>query len=458
MSYQIEKFVSSWKNKEGNVNSTEKLLQWIQRLNEETFVNIVNSSVNEDSFWFYNEEKGIIQNRQKTFFTIEGMKEYKTGELLKEQPIIIQPEIGFLGIIAKEINGEINFLMQAKIEPGNINYVQISPTIQATKSNFTGAHGGKRPNYLDYFTNAKNYTIIYDQVQSEQGARFFKKRNRNMLILVDNEVEILDNFAWMTLGQMKELMKIDNLVNMDTRTVISGIPFSLKGERISNSFFKDKALYRSIFEIVPLESLFDVFNIINDSKMFNDTKRVLVPLYELETWNVTNQGVYPSFNADFLVEYFDIEIEGREVRKWQQPLFRADGIATFGLLIKNKGGIKHFLVKLELEIGTFDTVELGPTIHWESTHNHSNDNNVDQLFVKCVEEEKGIIYKVILSEEGGRFYHEQNKNYIIEIEEQELEDLPSGYIWLNFAVLNLMIQNNNLLNIQLRNLLSLLTI
>ena len=45
MSYRIERFVSSWKNKEGNVNSTEKLLHWIKRLNEETFVNIVNSSV-----------------------------------------------------------------------------------------------------------------------------------------------------------------------------------------------------------------------------------------------------------------------------------------------------------------------------------------------------------------------------------------------------------------------------
>ena len=49
------------------------------------------------------------------------------------------------GIICKKINGKLNLLMQAKIEPGNVNCVQISPTIQATKSNFTQVHGGKLP-------------------------------------------------------------------------------------------------------------------------------------------------------------------------------------------------------------------------------------------------------------------------------------------------------------------------
>lgn len=458
MSYKLEKFISSWKNKDGNVNSTEKLLNWIQELNEKTFVNIVNSTIGEDSFWFYNKEDGIIQNRNKSFFTIEGLKEYKNGDLITEHPIIIQSEIGFLGIIAKEIEGEINFLMQAKIEPGNINTVQISPTIQATKSNFMGAHGGARPNYLDYFVDAKKYTIIYDQIQSEQNSRFFKKRNRNMLILVEGDVEVLNNFAWMTLGQIKELMKVDNLVNMDTRTVIAGIPFSLKNEEFDSSYFEDQGLYNSMFASVAIDSIPLVFNMVNDFKMFTDKVIERVPLYELNTWNVTDEGIFPTFDSDFVVEYYDIEIEGREVRKWQQPLFKADGIATFALLMKNIENVKHFLVKLEQESGVFDTVEIGPTIQWESTHSHENDNKVDCLFLDYVKNGKGIISDVVLSEEGGRFYHEQNKNYIIELEADCLEVLPQGYMWVNFATLNFMIQSNNMLNIQLRNLLSLLTI
>ena len=49
------------------------------------------------------------------------------------------------------IDGRLYFLMQAKVEPGNVNKYQISPTIQATKSNFTRAHGGKTPLFFDYF-------------------------------------------------------------------------------------------------------------------------------------------------------------------------------------------------------------------------------------------------------------------------------------------------------------------
>jgi oxidase EvaA len=45
------------------------------------------------------------------------------------QPIINQPEVGYLGFIVKKINGVMHFLIQAKIEPGNVNCVQLSPTI-----------------------------------------------------------------------------------------------------------------------------------------------------------------------------------------------------------------------------------------------------------------------------------------------------------------------------------------
>ena len=75
--------------------------------------------------------------------------------------------------------------MQAKIEPGNLNYVQLSPTIQATKSNYTQVHKGKESLYLEYFRDRTNLVLI-DQLQSEQGGRFFKKRNRNILILNSN--------------------------------------------------------------------------------------------------------------------------------------------------------------------------------------------------------------------------------------------------------------------------------
>ena len=65
---------------------------------------------------------------------------------------------------------------------------------------------------------------------------------------------------------------------------------------------------------------------------------------------------------------------------------------------------------------------------------------------------------VMLSEEGGRFYHEQNRNVIMEVDKEKLGELPEGYFWVSYSSLNYLVQVNNCLNIQLRNLLSLLEV
>ena len=129
-----EKILSSWCCRNGNVNKTKDLITWVQKLNERTYVNIVEKSIYQDNFWFYDDYNGEILNRKRSFFSIKGMRRFDNENFISEQPVIIQPEIGYLGIICKEIDGMINFLMQAKIEPGNINCVQISPTIHPLPS------------------------------------------------------------------------------------------------------------------------------------------------------------------------------------------------------------------------------------------------------------------------------------------------------------------------------------
>lgn len=455
--------IKSWACIEGNVNRTDDILEWIKELNNTIEVNIEECSINDSSFWFYDDYNGEILNRKRSFFSIKGMRRFEDGEFTGEQPIIIQPEIGYLGIICRKIGGIMNFLMQAKVEPGNVNCVQISPTIQATKSNFTRAHGGKLPTYFELFENSEKYQVIYDQIQSEQATRFYKKRNRNMIMIVEEEFEIYSNFRWMTLGQIKKLMEVDNLVNMDTRTVLSGIPFStlslsVEEKQEIQGLFVDQALFKSIFYSEPQENLPWIYQRLNNYKMFHDVKIATVPLNQLVDWKVDEFGITCKKNADFMVRYYDIGISGREVQHWTQPLFKAIGMATFGLLSCVVDGKRKYLVRIKPEIGSFDKAEIGPSVQWEPTHYLYNDNEVEKLFRKKYENKQGVWIDVVLSEEGGRFYHEQNNNVIIEIEHDELGDLPEDYLWVNYSTLNYLVQVNNCLNIQLRNLLSLIKI
>lgn len=439
----------------------ENILKKIDRLNNSIKVGISKIPFNECNLWMYNEELGEICNQTRSFFQIKGLIKNNKNENIIEQPIIIQNEIGYLGIIRKKINGEFHYLMQYKIEPGNINKIQISPTIQATKSNFTQKHGGKRPAYLDYFVNAYKYKIIVDQIQSEQSSRFLGKRNRNIIIELDeNEyVEVLPSHEWMTLNQIKALMTFDNLVNMDTRTVLSCLPLSIITYSSSNlnnfeSQFNDKALFRSITAGCGKNLLPDIYQYINNYKMFDESETKLIPLFNLTSWHMQNNEFVCDNPYSFKIVFCNIEIEGREVKQWCQPLFEATGIATFGLFTCIDNGVRMFLIRCCPEIGCFDKIEIGPSVQREYTSLEEK-NSVDLLFDKKVKEKSGIMFDTLLSEEGGRFYQEQNRNVIIEIEKNEIQ-LPDGYFWCDYKTLNILVQVNNTLNIQLRNLLSVL--
>ncbi|MEG1426176.1 MAG: NDP-hexose 2,3-dehydratase family protein [Oscillospiraceae bacterium] len=445
MTNTLDQMIESWAIADQGVYSTEELLAWIAERNRTVQVQIDKIPFNEQEVWQYFPEEGVIGNAGRSFFTISGCE---NGGV--QQPIILQNEIGYLGIICKEINGVLHFLMQAKIEPGNINKIQISPTIQATKSNFTQAHGGKKPPYLDFFLHEEQYEIVVDQIQSEQSSRFLGKRNRNTVI------PMCESHRWMTLGQIKALMKRDNLVNMDTRTVISCLPIFLADPKKAEAFFADSALYRSIFLGDDQNSLPGIYRFINTARMFREEKTKLIPLGDLKNWEYQNGELVCRDGYHFKVVCCNISMEGREVKQWIQPLFEATGIATFGLLCCEEQGVLKFLVRAREEIGSFDGPELGPTVQREA--DEITKDTVEECFFRLYNKKENVLQDVVLSEEGGRFYHEQNRNIVIRAAKRELPELPEGYFLVDYKTLNQQVQVNNCLNIQLRNLLSLLEI
>ena len=141
--------LESWRYQNQGVETMESILEWIAGRNKTVAVNIQKSSLSKSPFWFYDKQRGTIHNRNDSFFQIVGIEKEREDGTIIRQPVILQQEIGILGVICKEIRGVMHFLMQAKIEPGNVNKIQISPTIQATKSNLTQKHGGAKPPYLE---------------------------------------------------------------------------------------------------------------------------------------------------------------------------------------------------------------------------------------------------------------------------------------------------------------------
>ena len=224
---RIETMVESIRD-DNQLYKLDQIIKWFNEKRKNSDMEVKEIGINELEKWNVNEKTGNISHETGGFFEVIGVKVSNTfdrevGKKGWAQPIIAKNPGGILGILIKKINGIPHFLLQAKAEPGNIGKLQLSPTLQATTSNLLKAHGGIRPKFSEYFDNPKKVKIVYAKWQSEDGGRFHLKSNYNMIVEVDEdeELDIPDSFIWVTLYQIKQLLKIENFVGPHIRGIIS---------------------------------------------------------------------------------------------------------------------------------------------------------------------------------------------------------------------------------------------
>jgi oxidase EvaA len=172
--------------------------------------------------------QGNVRHKTGQFFGVEGVR-IESGDLREvaswDQPIYTQPEGGILGLVARETAEHgVQFLLQAKAEPGNLGVLQLCPTIQSTWSNIRRAHAGKRPPMVEVLTAETGVRIVYRAEHNEEGGRFWRKSNENVIVFVDDEGVIetdLKMFCWTSLSQIKELALMDNIVSPFVKTILA---------------------------------------------------------------------------------------------------------------------------------------------------------------------------------------------------------------------------------------------
>ena len=454
----------------GSFMTTADILAWMKQQNEEVVSNIKQIPLTELKGWSYRDDR--IRHDSGKFFSIDGIRintNYRDTPTW-DQPIINQPEIGFLGFIVKKFNGVMHFLMQAKIEPGNLNIVQLSPTLQATRSNYTRVHGGKSPTYLEYFNGEKDVTVLVDQLQSEQGARFLHKRNRNIIVEVDEneELEVKTGFIWCSLGQIKELLRYPNVVNMDSRTVISCIKFGSYSEhslklldtvkQLSGikSDKPDSFLYSMLSADNHLHDLQDIIQWITSLKFKYELEVRPIGISEMSHWVYDGNTIHHEDNKYFDVMGCRVEIGNREVVSWDQPMVRSAQEGLMGFIVKKINGIYHFLVQAKLESGNFDVVEMAPTVQCLTGNYRKGKNEYTIPYLEQVlnAPKENIWYSSYQSEEGGRFFQEQNLNTIVEVGDEFPIEVEENYCWMTLNQMLSFVTYNNYLNIAARSLLS----
>jgi oxidase EvaA len=265
------------------------------------------------------------------------------------------------------------------------------------------------------------------------------------------------------LGQIKNLMNYDNLVNMDTRTVISGIPFGNDTiERFdfiqqdqNSSFFANKFLKSALSIQNHYNSIENIISFITGLKSNFDLEIQKIDLNAMKNWVFEKNQIRRFDNKYFRVIAVDVEIGNREVVNWTQPMIEPaqEGLCAF--VCKEINGLLHFAVQAKLECGNHDIIELAPTVQClTGNYRETKENSLPFLdYVLHVKPEQ-IVFNTLQSEEGGRFYKEQNRNMIIIAGDEVPVELPDKFIWMTLNQLSTFLKFNNFLNIQARSLIA----
>ena len=388
---------------------SKNISKWLSNQRKKQLLTVEKIDLSKLSKWVYSKKE--IYHKSKNFFKIAGLRIHSNFYNKKnwDQPIIVQNEIGILGII-KNVNTN-KYLLQAKVEPGNINKIQISPTVQATRSNYLRIHGGKTIPFLKYFKRKnRNFSL-----QTEQAFRYYNKKNSNIITYVSKKIDLDEKFRWFSKIEIFNLLKEKNLINMDTLSVFS-------------SFIKKKKID---FPLNNKKKLMKWKNSLNRKYFLNNR---IISLNLIKNWNLTKKKIFHKTNNYFSVIGIKVKTNNREISDWSQPIIEGSKMAFVGYLIKKFKNTNHYLCRYILKPGSkMGTYTCSVNTSKFKGYKKSKDltNFQKKLISKYFINSKNILYDNILSDEGGRFYHSQIKYMACIMDKNQDIKLPECYIWLS---------------------------
>jgi|TARA_B110000196_G_scaffold290988_1_gene277619 oxidase EvaA len=201
------------------------VLKWLKNKNSTNKMVVKKVNIKKLKDW-NNDGKGNLFHKSNQFFGVEGIKVLtaKGREVSSwDQPIMTQKHGGILAILTRiRENGIVEFLLCARKEPGDVK-IKLCPSFSATQSNINLAHGGKKTPLTDLVINKKKSNLVGKTIHFEEGARFWRKPNQNLLIKVDKKEQSKiknSNFIWLNLSQIKKLNLVDGIINPFVKTIL----------------------------------------------------------------------------------------------------------------------------------------------------------------------------------------------------------------------------------------------
>jgi oxidase EvaA len=211
----------------GHLHDADAIISWFTEFKTRYDLNVESIPLDRVQGW-YKTEDAIMHEEGRYFSVIAVSVEAENREVTHwTQPLVSPRQEGIVAFVVKKINGILHFLMQAKVEAGNFDVIEMAPTVQCLTGSYKDVAPEDRPPFLDHVIQAGAEKVRLSTLQSEEGGRFFREANRNLLIEGEHDfpTEVPERYIWMTLNQIKGFIKYNNFLNVQCRSLTSSLGF-----------------------------------------------------------------------------------------------------------------------------------------------------------------------------------------------------------------------------------------
>jgi oxidase EvaA len=365
------------------------------------------------------------------------------------QPVVNQPGAGLHGLIVKERQGVLHCLVQAVIEPGHPETLELFPTVAVTRTDYARVHRAPPALYLDSFVGPARGRVLADVLQSAAGQWCYRMSHRNMIVEVTGEVPEHEGFVWLTFGQLYALLHRGKMLSTGLRSLLSMLPAN--GRAVSTDPFL-KALGasgdRSAGALLPDAA---VMSWLTEQRSYREVDVMPVALNQVAGWHATGMEIARADGRYFSV----IGVAGGGDRElWSQPMIELRGLGLAAFVVKEFGGVLHVLARASMESGLRDSVEVGPTVHCQPKEFERDTNTLRPLLLDWLMDADDDLfrYNAVHTGDGGIFFHGDCRYMIVEADETLPSELPSEYAWIALGQLADLIRQGNRVTMPARTL------
>jgi dTDP-4-dehydro-6-deoxy-alpha-D-glucopyranose 2,3-dehydratase len=433
-------------------------LEWLFEYRRSIGCTIERIRFDESNQWALDEARSTLRHASGRFYTIQGYRGVSNFRPDFWQPLINQPETGTQGFVVRQGATGWELLVQARTEPGNVGLVQIGPTIQATYSNYTAAHKGRRQPFLEHFHHPERFgsRVLVDTVQPELGSRFLKKWNRNIVIHAPTLANYSHPmFRWVSLPTLARLMRLDHIVNNDARLVVGLLALECGADLFAGTTNPlSEAVCRSFRATsgVSFRSSAEVADWLTGVRYRESLHAEDLSLSNLPGWEIADDEIRHERGLHFSVIQLRVHAPDREVTDWDQPLIAASHTGKIVLLVKEVDGVLNLLLRAEAQLGNAHGAELQPTF--------CDDNDDAPETPKAIRDllnEKRVRKQFTFegSDEGGRFFQCISRFDIRWLDSSVNPELPNEYAWLTLGQIRELLAGTDFISDESRSILSL---